>query len=72
MDAPIFTLPKLLNTGMMARHLRVQPEWLKAEAASGRLPCVPAGKDFLFSPEAVEAVLLEQAKATPPKETRHA
>jgi hypothetical protein len=72
MDKPLFQTPKLLNTGMMARHLRVQPAWLRTEAESGRIPCVPVGTGFLFNPVAVESCLLERAKATPSEVARHA
>ena len=51
----------LLPTGPMARRLRVTAAWLREEADAGRVPCLKAGKRFLFVPEAVERVLAERA-----------
>ena len=47
----------------MARWLRVPVKWLAGEADAGRVPCIRAGKTFLFDPDAVEAVLLKRARA---------
>jgi hypothetical protein len=46
----------------MARRLRVPTRWLRDEALTGRVPCLKAGKAFLFDPESVERVLLERAR----------
>ena len=54
-------LPRLLPTGPMARRLRVPVRWLRGEAEAGRVPCLKAGRVFLFSPAAVEAALVERA-----------
>ena len=51
----------LLPLGPMARRLRVTAAWLRAEADAGRVPCLRAGKRYLFAPEAVERVLSERA-----------
>jgi hypothetical protein len=51
----------LLPLGLMARRLRVTNAWLRAEADAGRVPCLRAGKRYLFSPEAVERILAERA-----------
>ena len=51
----------LLPLGPMARRLRVTSAWLRAEADAGRVPCLRAGKRFLFAPEAVEHVLAARA-----------
>ena len=54
--------PTLLPDTLLARRLRVKVDWLRAEAAAGRLPHVKAGERYLFSPAAVERVLLERAQ----------
>ena len=51
----ILTLPK------MASALRVTAKWLKAEADAGRVPCLRAGRRYLFAPAAVEKALAERA-----------
>ena len=58
----MLTQAKLLPIGQTARLLRVPVRWLRIEAEAGRVPCLKAGKAFLFEPEAVEAVLLERAR----------
>jgi hypothetical protein len=35
-------------------------EWIEAEAAAGRMPCVMVGQKRLYDPEAVEQVLLSR------------
>lgn len=66
-----FHQPKILNTAQMARRLRVNTAWLKEQATTGNVPCLPAGKNFLFNPEAVENCLLERA-AQPAQEASRA
>lgn len=51
----------LLPIGPMARRLRVTTAWLRAEADAGRVPCLRAGKRYLFTPEAVERLLAKRA-----------
>lgn len=53
---------RLLQTGPMARRLRVPAKWLRDEAEAGRVPALRAGKVFLFDAEAVETVLRERAR----------
>jgi excisionase family DNA binding protein len=50
-----------LNLREMANALKVPLGWLKEEAAAGRIPCVRAGRQFLFNRDAVENVLAERA-----------
>ena len=57
----MLTQPTLVPIGRMARILRVPVVWLRGEAEAGRVPCLRAGKVFLFDAEAVERVLLERA-----------
>lgn len=54
--------PRLLPAGPMARRLRVTVAWLRSEADAQRVPCLRAGRTYLFSPEAVERVLTERAE----------
>ena len=53
--------PRLVPLSVMARRLRVRAAWLLAEAEAGRVPHVPAEPAPLFSPEAVEKILVERA-----------
>lgn len=48
----------------MARLLRLQVAWLRAEAEAGRIPHLKAGNSLLFDAETVERVLLERARKT--------
>ena len=52
----------ILPVGPMARRLHVPVKWLREEADAGRIPCVRAGRAYLFDPETVERVLLERAR----------
>jgi hypothetical protein len=45
--------PLLLPLNRMARRLRVTIAWLRSEADAGRVPCLKAGKQYLFAPDAV-------------------
>ncbi len=53
--------PAILTLACMARRLGVTQTWLRSEAKSGRVSCIPAGKRYLFSPEAVETALARRA-----------
>jgi hypothetical protein len=53
--------PLLLPLGPMARRLRLTAAWLRDESDAGRVPCLRAGKRYLFAPEAVERVLAARA-----------
>jgi hypothetical protein len=55
------TEQKLLPLFVMARRLRVPGKWLRAEAESGRIPCLIAGRQILFNPSIVESLLVERA-----------
>lgn len=57
-----YSPPKLLGLGTMARRLRVSTAWLRAEAEADRLPHVKAAQQILFSPDAVERILLKRAE----------
>lgn len=51
----------LLLLGQMARRLGVEAEWLRQEAEAGRVPCLRAGKRFLFNSFAVQDALAARA-----------
>lgn len=53
---------KPLTLPAMARQLRVPTTWLKAEADAGRLPCVRAGRAYLFDAATVIAAVAERAR----------
>ncbi len=58
-------MAEVLSLCRMARRAGVTQQWLKAEAEAGRIPCLKAGKRFLFSPPAVlEALAVLAAKAS--------
>jgi hypothetical protein len=52
---------KPLPLHRLAARLRLPADWLRAEALSGRIPCLRVGKKMLFNAEAVERVLAERA-----------
>ena len=52
---------ELVNVVTLSRILRVPASWLKVEAESNRIPYLKAGRRLLFSPKAVERVLIERA-----------
>ncbi len=58
-------MSELLNLGRAARRLGVSSRWLKCEAESGRVPCLPAGNKFLFNIAALIDELAERAAKTP-------
>jgi len=55
----------LLPLRAMARRLRIPMRWLRNEVEAGRLPHTRAGSAILFSPPAVERVLIERASIPP-------
>ena len=53
----------LLSLARMARRLGVTQEWLRDQADAGNVPCLRAGKRYLFNAVAVrEALAAEAAK----------
>ena len=52
---------KLLPLFAMARRLHVPNKWLRAEAESGRIPCLIANRQILFNPAIVEPLIVERA-----------
>ena len=55
------TCPELLTDSQMARVLRVNLRWLRAEAEAGRIPALRAERRFLFNQEAVLRALAGRA-----------
>ena len=56
-------IPELLPLGTIARKLRVPAGWLKSEAAAGRIPHIPTGRQHLGRLDVIERVLAERAGA---------
>ena len=54
----------LLSLSRMARRLGVTQDWLRNQADSGKVPCLMAGKRYLFLPAAVQEALAVQAART--------
>lgn len=52
---------ELLSLLRMARRLGVTQQWLRAEADAGRVPCLKAGKRYLFNADAVQQALADKA-----------
>lgn len=52
---------ELLSLSRMAVRLGVTQEWLREQAAARKVPCLVAGKRFLFNPVAVLDALAVQA-----------
>ena len=51
--------PETVN--QLSRRLKLPTAWVRQEAKAGRLPCLRVGGRFLFSPSAVNQVLVERA-----------
>lgn len=53
----------LFSLARMARRLGVTQDWLREQAEAGNVPCLTAGKRYLFNAVAVqEALAVEAAK----------
>ena len=57
-------MSELLSLGRMARRLFVTQQWLREQADAGDVPCLKAGKRYLFNPVAVQEALAVQATRT--------
>jgi len=53
---------RLLSLGAMARRLGVTTKWLREQAEQGKLPHLKADERYLFEPDTVCSLLIEQAK----------
>jgi hypothetical protein len=56
-------MPTFKSLSQTATTLGVPVSWLKREANAGRVPCLRAGRRFLFDMEAVATVLAQRATA---------
>jgi hypothetical protein len=56
--------PLTLPLNRMAAQARVPAPWLKAQALSGRIPCLQFGRRLLFCVAAVEKALAEMAEVS--------
>ncbi len=54
----------LLSLPRMARRLSVSQKWLRDQAAAGKIPCLKAGKRYLFNSVAVQEALAAKAART--------
>ena len=54
--------PSFMPATLAAVRLGVPANWLKAEAAAGRIPHVCIGRRVLFSPAAVERAIAERGQ----------
>lgn len=52
---------EVLSLSRMARRIGVTQQWLREEAEAGRLPCLRAGRRFLFNVEAVQQAIASKA-----------
>jgi excisionase family DNA binding protein len=51
----------LHHLNQLAARLKLPRDWLRREAAHGRIPCLRVGRRLLFSLSAVAAALAERA-----------
>ena len=51
----------LLPLSRMSRRLGVTQQWLRDQADTGKIPCLKAGKRYLFNPVAVQDALAAKA-----------
>ena len=63
-------MEELLNLTRMARRAGVTIQWLKEEADAGRVPCLRAGRAYLFLPSAVFEALAIRAAEKPQEASR--
>lgn len=54
-------MSELLSLARMARRLGVTQDWLRDQADAGNVPCLRAGKRYLFNAVAVQEALAVQA-----------
>ena len=55
-------MSELFGLSRMSRRLGVTQQWLREQAEARKVPCLKAGKRYLFNPVAVQEALV--AKAT--------
>ncbi len=57
-------MSELLSLARLARRLGVTQDWLRDQADAGNVPCLKAGKRYLFNVVAVQEALAVQAART--------
>jgi hypothetical protein len=60
-DASRREAEQLTNISGLSKHFHLPKNWIKAEADSGRIPCLRVGKRYLFNITAVAAALAKRA-----------
>lgn len=55
---------ELLSLARMARRLGVTQDWLRTQADAGLVPCLKAGRRYLFNAAAVQEALATKAAAS--------
>ncbi len=59
----------LVRMARLAELLSVPVVWLRQEADAGRIPCLKAGRTYLFNVGAVEQVLVRRAAEGLPEDS---
>jgi hypothetical protein len=54
---------QLLSLNRLAERTGLSAAWLRREAYAGRLPCIRAGRSWVFDPELVRAALAARAES---------
>ena len=54
-------MSELLSLARMARRLGVTQDWLREQADTGSIPCLKAGRRYLFEPSTVQDALAQRA-----------
>ncbi len=62
---------ELLSLPRAARRLGVKSQWLRLEAENRRVPCVEAGKTFLFDEQALTEAIRDRAAKAPFENARN-
>ena len=57
-------MSELLTLARMARRLGVTQRWLREQAEAGKVPCLKAGKRYLFHGVAVQDAVATRAAQT--------
>ena len=57
-------MSELLTLRRMARRLGLPQQWLREQAEAGKVPCLRAGRRYLFNPVALQSALADAAAAT--------
>ena len=65
-------MSELFGLSRMSRRLGVTMQWLREQADAGKVPCLKAGKRYLFNPVAVQEALAAKATQVAGSEANHA